>query len=72
MAKQVLSTRCIGMQPHYSGHVMAPMEYVFEVEEPAKRPLPVFLASLTLRLIFFFSPFWLAMVLLMRAGVLPS
>ena len=39
MAKPVLQTRCIGQQTHYSGHVMAPPEYVYVVEEPPKRQM---------------------------------
>lgn len=34
MTKPVLTTRCIGQATHYSGHPLAPMEYVFEVEKP--------------------------------------
>ena len=37
--KQVLQTRCIGQQTHYSGHVMAPPEYVYVVEELPKRQM---------------------------------
>lgn len=39
MRKPVLQTRCVGQATHYSGHPMAPPEYVFECEEPAKPPL---------------------------------
>jgi hypothetical protein len=38
---QVLQTRNIGMKPHYSGHPLAPMEIVFEVEEPPKKRIPL-------------------------------
>lgn len=35
---RVLQTRNIGMRTHYSGHPMAPMEIVYEVEDEPKRP----------------------------------
>lgn len=38
MAKPVLQTRNVGMKPHYSGHPLAPMEIVYQCEEPVRRP----------------------------------
>lgn len=37
MAKPVLQTRNVGMKPHYSGHPLAPMEIVYQCEEPVRR-----------------------------------
>lgn len=37
-SQPVMTTRCIGMQPHYSGHPLAPMEYVYVCEEPKPTP----------------------------------
>jgi sterol desaturase/sphingolipid hydroxylase (fatty acid hydroxylase superfamily) len=34
MAKPVLQTRQIGLRTHFSGHPLAPMEIVYEVEKP--------------------------------------
>lgn len=39
MAKPVLQTRNVGMQTHYSRHPLAPMEIVYECEEPPKRQM---------------------------------
>lgn len=36
MAKPVLQTRNVGLRPHYSGHPLAPMEIVYECEEPVR------------------------------------
>jgi hypothetical protein len=52
MTKPVLTTRCIGMAPDASGHPLAPMEYVYECQEPPKaslldRAIGIFLGSLT-------------------------
>ncbi len=43
MTKPVLQTRNIGMKPHYSGHPLAPMEIVYECEEPARAPRTSFI-----------------------------
>lgn len=34
--KSVLQTRQIGLQPHFSRHPLAPMEIVYECEEPER------------------------------------
>lgn len=34
MPKSVLRTKQIGLRTHYSGHPLAPMEIVYEVEKP--------------------------------------
>lgn len=47
MEKPVLQTRCIGMKPHFSGHPLAPMEYVYECEEPPRRSFWQRLAGLS-------------------------
>jgi len=39
MTKPVLQTRNVGMQTHYSRHPLAPMEIVYECEEPPKRKM---------------------------------
>jgi hypothetical protein len=36
MTKPVMTTRCIGQATHYSGHPLAPMEYVYVCEEPVR------------------------------------
>ena len=52
---------------------MAPMDIVYECEEePKPMPLVPFLGGLAVRLIFGLSPFLLAIMLMARAGWLPS
>lgn len=70
---KALQTRMVGYTTHRSGHVMAPMDIVYECEEePKPMPLVPFLGGLAVRLIFGLSPFLLAIMLMARAGWLPS
>lgn len=39
MAKQVLQTKMVGYATDRTGHAMAPMEVVYDVEAPARRPI---------------------------------
>jgi hypothetical protein len=51
MPKPVMTTRCIGQATHYSGHPLAPMEYVYVCEEPVRPSFLSRLTSFTLRVI---------------------
>lgn len=70
---RVLQTRQVGLTTHASGHVMAPPDIVYEVEqEPRKAPLIPFLLMVAVRVTLAMSPFLLAIALMVRAGWLPS
>lgn len=70
---RVLRTRQVGYTTHASGHVMAPPDIVYEVEEePRKAPLIPFLVMVVVRCAFAASPLLLAIALMVRAGWLPS
>jgi len=54
--KRILQTRNVGMKPDASGHLFAPMEIVYECEEPKRDwswlwPLALALAGLALTLL---------------------
>lgn len=38
---KVLQTRYVGMKPDETGHPLAPMEHVFEVDEPPRKHIPL-------------------------------
>lgn len=72
----VLQTRCIGMRPHFSGHVLAPPEYVFECQEPSLTDQigywARFAARITLGVTWMVTlPIGCIIFLLVQAGVLP-
>lgn len=70
---RVLQTRQVGLTTHASGHVMAPPDIVYEVEEePRKAPLIPFLAMVVVRCALAASPIGLAIALMVKAGWLPS
>lgn len=70
---RALQTRQVGYTTHASGHVMAPPDLVYEVEEmPAPAPWAPFLAGLAVRVLFVTAPFVAVIALAVRAGWLPT
>lgn len=57
-----LQTRQIGLQPHFSRHPLAPMEYVYEVEKPPGFWLRLWRLSLLKKLTLFGALAWFAIM----------
>lgn len=70
---RVLQTRQVGLTTHASGHVMAPPDIVYEVEEePKPAPWAPFMAGIAVRVLFVAAPFVAVIALAVRAGWLPT